>query len=397
MRIDRYFCQLPIFVCLAMLTRNGFAEEFPVQMHDVRETENFIVDLEIGHDDYRSGGQLLLLIKMKNGSVRKFNLNRTRASWPSGHKAKIEVTVTPAIMYNDAASWGFEWHGSQGDALQEQDDVAIKSVLVTSTATKSSRAKYLGKVTVLKYPSSTRLADGSVGSQGDLSPIELQNDMTKWVSGLSPTVVVNAICGSDADCGDSRFCNGAEMCRPADPLADARGCVRGLLPCGAGQNCDEPAQRCDMPCTDNDGDGHYAIHCGGDDCDDTDARRFPGNVEIQDANDHDEDCDVNTHGFFRGAMSQQICDGRDKVVLVDASERFTRARCVTGTVCVQQPNGEGVCMTEPPHYQAPTSAILPSGPQAAPPATLQINRPASTSNPAIIAPKTKPKKKTGGD
>lgn len=50
------------------------------------------------------------------------------------------------------------------------------------------------------------------------------------------------------------------------------------------------------PC-DCDGDGHDAlVGCGGDDCDDGDPNRYPGNVEVCDASDHDEDCDSSTFG-----------------------------------------------------------------------------------------------------
>lgn len=59
------------------------------------------------------------------------------------------------------------------------------------------------------------------------------------------------------------------------------------------RNCDDPVDR------DRDLDGHPAIECGGDDCDDTDAARFPGvGREVCDGNlpdgraaaNHDEDC-----------------------------------------------------------------------------------------------------------
>jgi hypothetical protein len=40
---------------------------------------------------------------------------------------------------------------------------------------------------------------------------------------------------------------------------------------------------------DADGDGHRAMNCGGDDCDDADANRFPGRTEVCDTTMHDED------------------------------------------------------------------------------------------------------------
>ena len=48
---------------------------------------------------------------------------------------------------------------------------------------------------------------------------------------------------------------------------------------------------------DADGDGRLSIAHGGDDCDDNDANRFPGNVEVADTANHDEDCDASTFGF----------------------------------------------------------------------------------------------------
>lgn len=50
--------------------------------------------------------------------------------------------------------------------------------------------------------------------------------------------------------------------------------------------------------TDADGDGHASVASGGDDCDDGDASRFPGNTEIPDRDNHDEDCDPTTFGFI---------------------------------------------------------------------------------------------------
>ncbi len=108
-------------------------------------------------------------------------------------------------------------------------------------------------------------------------------------------------CVVDEDCDEGIFCNGQESCVPGSSMADERGCVPAMLPpCREGQTCDEGADRCVTDCDvtiDADGDGHAAIECLGDDCDDGDANRFPGNPEVCDVFDHDEDCDPRTFGF----------------------------------------------------------------------------------------------------
>jgi hypothetical protein len=71
------------------------------------------------------------------------------------------------------------------------------------------------------------------------------------------------------------------------------------------------------PCArpDQDGDGHRAVSCGGDDCDDADPQRFPGNTEVCDAT-HDEDCAPSTvgtrdsdHDGFVDAMCCNVVSG----------------------------------------------------------------------------------------
>ncbi len=63
---------------------------------------------------------------------------------------------------------------------------------------------------------------------------------------------------------------------------------------------------------DADGDGHDAPRWGGDDCDDSDARRFPGNAEIPDERHVDEDCDPSTYGKVDddrdGFYSDEYCN-----------------------------------------------------------------------------------------
>jgi hypothetical protein len=108
------------------------------------------------------------------------------------------------------------------------------------------------------------------------------------------------LCQSDEDCADFRFCNGIERCIPGYHSADDNGCVHGTAsPCSATQICDEEIDKCITDCNinrDADGDGFDALECDGDDCDDTDADRFPGNHERCDEANHDEDCNPETFG-----------------------------------------------------------------------------------------------------
>jgi hypothetical protein len=137
------------------------------------------------------------------------------------------------------------------------------------------------------------LAIGSCG--GDKSSKIKADSGTESVekdSGAEP-------CGNDSDCSDGLYCNGVERCNPGAKSADERGCVKaGSGPCDEGKSCDEKADKC-IACdenTDVDGDNHKSIACGGDDCDDNDPNRYPGNVELCDADNHDEDCDPTTFG-----------------------------------------------------------------------------------------------------
>ncbi len=112
-----------------------------------------------------------------------------------------------------------------------------------------------------------------------------------------------ATCDEDADacdievdntvCDDGAFCNGPETCDPT------RGCLPGVPPlCADGDictidSCDEATGACVNSPIDNDGDGAVSRSCGGDDCDDNNAGRAPGNTEIC-GNGIDDDCNSAT-------------------------------------------------------------------------------------------------------
>lgn len=109
-------------------------------------------------------------------------------------------------------------------------------------------------------------------------------------------------CAADTDCNDDQFCNGTERCvvnrepgvavlRRCMPSSAAFSCAKGLV-------CDESVDACRLSQVDADGDGYVARESGGDDCDDDDPRRYPGNSEVCDHEHLDEDCDLSTGGLM---------------------------------------------------------------------------------------------------
>ncbi|WP_144394519.1 MopE-related protein [Pleionea sediminis] len=110
-------------------------------------------------------------------------------------------------------------------------------------------------------------------------------------------------CRTASDCNDGVYCNGEETChvtrqrnRKGEIIKEFGVCQAGVNPCERGWQCLNREASCKRPCEDKDGDGHHALKCGGDDCDDRDPNRFPGNLEICDAKGIDEDCDATTVG-----------------------------------------------------------------------------------------------------
>ncbi len=153
------------------------------------------------------------------------------------------------------------------------------------------------------------------------------------------------LCETVADCSDGVFCNGLETCSPMAPSADARGCVAALgIPCLASQTCDEEDDLCESDCDmapDADGDGHDAAECGGDDCDDSNSNRFPGNTEVCDEDGIDEDCDSETLGGPEsdidedGVPSDRCCNVRGSEIRcgLDCDDARASVRPGAGEIC----------------------------------------------------------------
>lgn len=107
-------------------------------------------------------------------------------------------------------------------------------------------------------------------------------------------------CTSNEQCEDGADCNGVFTCSAA--VDGARRCVETTRPVACrddGNRC--TIERCvdvtgcvsDGSTNDVDRDGYYATSCGGDDCDDANARRNPGLAEVC-GNRVDDDCSAIT-------------------------------------------------------------------------------------------------------
>lgn len=102
-------------------------------------------------------------------------------------------------------------------------------------------------------------------------------------------------CTVDADCQDGNLCNGSETC---DAVTNRCSAAMAPLACDDMDMCTNDSCDMTMGCVfatrlvDADGDGHPAVldGCGGDDCDDTNGARFPGNTEVCGAT-VDNNCD----------------------------------------------------------------------------------------------------------
>lgn len=109
-------------------------------------------------------------------------------------------------------------------------------------------------------------------------------------------------CERDEDCDNGVFCDGVERCLASTCVSGDRVACDDDIACTA-DLCDEDNRSCTFLPPDADDDGHADRACLdendqplGDDCDDANALRYPGNTEVCDGEGFDEDCDPRTFG-----------------------------------------------------------------------------------------------------
>lgn len=234
-------------------------------------------------DDLRAGGVVVAVLRMRDGTEQTIPLITNEPL--AGHTTR-EFDVGPRAPFDwaDVEDFGLRVRTHPGDGLLLQPDRWKVYVVLRG----------IGSGCV-----ADRLPPGEPCFTNKTGSLEFRGERTHFM-GLNPVI---GHCNGDLDCGDGTFCSArVARCDPRARGADPMGCVRLPAPqpaCGSGQVCLESEKRCTIAGCENgdsDGDGMKSVACGGNDCDDNDARRFPGNAEICDTAGHDEDCDASTIG-----------------------------------------------------------------------------------------------------
>lgn len=128
--------------------------------------------------------------------------------------------------------------------------------------------------------------------------------------------------------------------------------------------CDGASGRCVKRALDFDRDGVPSVACGGNDCDDQDARRTPGAIEICDGVDND--CDGRTDGDLVSALASRAVlagDFDDPSLVVDGDDALGAASVAEGSGrCILAFRGDGTAIA-PPCTFAPLAGVNPRAPQ----------------------------------
>jgi hypothetical protein len=217
------------------------------------------------------------------------------AAWPAGSTRTVAVSLTEPLDPETVARFSIYYRGPASAPLSAWE-ISNAQVLASSAD---------GREVPLGAP-----IQGLVRGEGEISSAE------RAASSL--------MCVTDADCDDGRLCNGRERCDPRAHNADARGCVAGVpVSCPTNQVCIER-----QGCRGTDGGAPTKSPAAAG------ATAWP--PAPPPASEHDATADA------KRAPPLQTCAGHN-VLLTAANGAVRPEQCPTGTACVPQPNGTGIC------------------------------------------------------
>lgn len=166
---------------------------------------------------------------------------------------------------------------------------------------------------------------GTGGANPDCGPANCDDQLSCTVDVCRADGTCRNSVGPDSGataCPPAEYCVVDEGCVPAPPCENTNDCVRvwSTDPCKTEIACDSATASCVFTPLDQDADGHAAVSCGGDDCDDSDFLVSPS--ELEDVCDGvDEDCNglvddvdltsdpMNCGECGRQCDSQATCEG----------------------------------------------------------------------------------------
>ncbi len=251
-----------------------------------------------GADGAGPGGYAELRVRELGRPERRIPL-APGDGWPAGSTRVVPVTLPEPIDANAVARVGIYYRAANASTPDSWEIASADVYAVRGT----ERVRLAGAS-----------IQGVVLREGELASAE------RATSSLT--------CVTDSDCSDGRMCNGAEICQPGARNADVRGCVRAApMACPVNQACIE-GQGCR-------GVGEATGGAGGVAIGSATAAAAAGAAAGTAANA--------APNLTPRTVPVQTCSGND-VLLTDAAGTSRLAACPSGTACVAQPNGTGVCV-----------------------------------------------------